>query len=93
MAQYDDIIDGYRDKQAAIRRQIATLRAMEKLTGGQTDNPVATATIHRAERQIADLDDAIARCGEKLLVPQDRAPRAIARTRYDCERLWLTSLS
>jgi hypothetical protein len=67
MAQYDDIIDGYRDKQAAIRQQIAKLRAMEKLAGGETNNPVATATIHRAERQIADLDNAIARCREKSL--------------------------
>jgi hypothetical protein len=67
MAQYDDIIDGYRDKQAAIRQQIAKLRAMEKLAGGQPNNPVATATIHRAERQIADLDNAIARCREKAL--------------------------
>ena len=80
MAQYDDIIEGYRDKQATIRRQIAKLRAMEKLAGGKTNSPAATATIQRAERQIADLDNAIARCREKAHRP-DRAPQVIARTR------------
>ena len=67
MAQSDDIIEGYHHKQAAIRHQIAKLRAMQKLAGGQTDNLVATATVHRLERQIDDLDNAIARCREKTL--------------------------
>jgi superfamily I DNA and RNA helicase len=64
MARYDDIIEGYQEKQATLRRQIAKLRAGQKAAGAQT-NGVDAATIHRTERQIADLDKAIARCREK----------------------------
>ena len=65
MARYDDIIEGYQEKQATLRRQIAKLRAGQKAAGAQTNGVDAAATIHRTERQIADLDKAIARCREK----------------------------
>ncbi len=58
MAKYDDIVEGYREKQGDLRRQIA------KLKGGSAEAGTA-AVIQRAERQIADLEAAIARCREK----------------------------
>jgi hypothetical protein len=62
MATYDDIADGYRDKQASLRRQIAKLKGAIKMGTAEAG---AAAAIQRAERQIADLEGAIARCREK----------------------------
>jgi hypothetical protein len=62
VAKYDDIVEGYRDKQGDLRRQIAKLKGQIKRG---TAGAGTAAVIQRAERQIADLDAAIARCREK----------------------------
>jgi hypothetical protein len=62
MAKYDDIVESYRDKQADLRRQISKLKGQISRGSAKAG---AAAVIQRAERQIADLDAAIARCREK----------------------------
>ena len=62
MAKYDDIVDGYREKQRGLRRQIAKLKGRIKMGNAEAGT---AEMIQRAERQIADLDGAIARCREK----------------------------
>ena len=62
MAKYDDIVEGYREKQASLRRQIAKLKGQIKMGSAEAGT---AAMIQRAERQIADLDGAISRCHEK----------------------------
>jgi len=62
MAKYDDIVEGYREKQGDLRRQIAKLKG--QIRKGSAEAGTA-AVIQRAERQIADLEAAIARCREK----------------------------
>src|SRR5262249_17168591 len=61
MAQYDDIIASYLEKQAALRAQLRLLRAGEKRPG-QRMRSAEQAAIQRMEREIRDLEDAIARC-------------------------------
>jgi len=62
MAKYDDIVEGYREKQVGLRGQIAKLKGQIKRGTAEAGT---AAVIQRAERQIADLDAAIARCREK----------------------------
>ena len=62
MAKYDDIVEGYLEKQASLRRRIAKLKGGIKMGTAEAGT---AAVIQRAERQIADLDGAIARCREK----------------------------
>ena len=61
MAKYDDIVESYQDKQADLRRQIAKLKG--QISKGSYKAGTA-AVIQQVERQIADLDAAIARCRE-----------------------------
>ena len=62
MAKYDDIVEGYREKQADLRRQIAKLKGQVKMGTAETGTAEA---IRRIQRQVIDLDGAIARCREK----------------------------
>ena len=62
MAKYGDIVKGYREKQGDLRRQIVKLKGRIKTGSAEAGT---AAVIQRAERQIADLDGAIARCREK----------------------------
>jgi len=62
MAKYDDIVEGYREKQVGLRGQIAKLKGQIKRGTAEAGT---APVIQRAERQIADLDAAIARCREK----------------------------
>jgi len=62
MAKYDDIVDGYQEKQDILRRQIAKLKG--QIRRGTAEAGTATV-IQRTQRQILDLDQAIARCREK----------------------------
>ena len=62
MAKYDDIVEGYREKQVSLRRQIAKLKGQVRMGSAEAGT---AAMIQRAERQIANLDGAIARCREK----------------------------
>ena len=62
MAKYDDIVEGYREKQVNLRRQIGKLKGQIRMGSAEAGT---AAAIQRAERQIGDLDGAIARCREK----------------------------
>lgn len=62
MAKYDDIVESYRDKQAGLRRQIAKLKGQVKMGTAETGT---AAAIQRIQRQVIDLDEAVARCREK----------------------------
>ena len=67
MAKYDEIVEGYREKQGDLRRQIAKLKGQAKM--GTADQRATMEAIQRIERQIADLEKAIARCREKRPTP------------------------
>ena len=62
MAKYDDIVEAYREKQGDLRRQIAKLKGQIRMESAEAGT---AAVIQRAERQITDLEAAIARCREK----------------------------
>ena len=62
MAKYDDIVEGYQDKQGDLRRQITKLKGQVKM--GTAESGTAEA-IQRIQRQVIDLEGAIARCREK----------------------------
>ena len=64
MGRYDDIIASYLEKQASLRARLIMLRTGEK-RAGQRMRSAEQAAIHRIEREIADLQDAIARCRQK----------------------------
>jgi len=66
MEQYEKVIKEYRRKQADLRRQISLLKSGKMGAGGQKIGTDTSATIRRAEEQIADLDRAIARSHGKL---------------------------
>jgi hypothetical protein len=65
MGQYEKLIEDYQQKQVRLRGQISVLKSGKLGAGGQKIGTDTAATIRRTERQIADLDRAIARCGEK----------------------------
>jgi predicted nucleic acid-binding Zn-ribbon protein len=54
MAKYDEIVEGYREKQGDLRRQIAKLKGQAKM--GTADQRATMEAIQRIERQIADLE-------------------------------------
>ena len=62
MEQYKRLSDGYKQKQVALRGQISALKAGRIRAGGKGIGTDTAAAIRRTERQIADLDRAIARC-------------------------------
>jgi hypothetical protein len=66
MEQYEKVIKEYRRKQADLRRQISLLKSGKMGAGGQKIGTDTSATIRRAEEQIADLDRAIARSHGKF---------------------------
>jgi hypothetical protein len=61
VGQYDDIIASYLEKQAGLQARLRLLRAGEKRPGQRTRS-AEQAAIQRLEREIRDLEDAIARC-------------------------------
>jgi hypothetical protein len=65
MGQYEKLIEGYQRKQVGLRGQISALKARKMAAGGQKTGTDTAAAIRRTERQIADLDRAIAKCREK----------------------------
>jgi len=66
---YEKMIEGYRRKQVDLRRQISVLKSGKLGVGGQKIGTDIAATIRRTERQIADLDRAIAKCHAKAKRP------------------------
>ena len=66
MDQYEKLIERYQQQQGRLRGQIHSLKAGKIGDAGQMIGTDTAATIRRTERQIADLDRAIARCREKL---------------------------
>jgi hypothetical protein len=65
MEDNNKVIEGYQQKQVRLRGQISALKARKMRAGGQRIGPDTAAAIPRTERQIADLDRAIAKCREK----------------------------
>jgi hypothetical protein len=65
MEDYKKTIEGYQRQQIRLRGQINALKARKMGTGGQKIGTDTAATLRRTERQIADLDRAIARYREK----------------------------
>ena len=66
---YEKMIEGYQRKQVDLRRQISVLKSGKLGAGGQKIGTDTAATIRRTERQIADLDRAIAKCHAKAMRP------------------------
>jgi hypothetical protein len=66
MQKYEKLIEGYQQQQVKLRAQISALRA-RKMGASRKIEGDAAAAIRRTERQIADLDRAIAKCREKAL--------------------------
>ena len=64
MGQYDDIIASYLEKQAGLRARLGLLRTGER-RAGQRIHSAEQAAILRIQREIRDLEDAIARCRGK----------------------------
>ena len=62
MARYDDIVEGYQEKQAALRRSIEKLEAGRVKGRGIGGSDTA---IQKNQREIVELNAAIARCREK----------------------------
>jgi hypothetical protein len=65
MEEYKKLIEGYRQQQVRLRGQISALKTRKTGAGGQRTGKDTAAAIRRTERQIADLERAIARCREK----------------------------
>ncbi len=66
MDRYKKLIERYQQQRGRLRGQIHALKAGKMGADGQMIGTDTAATIRRTERQIADLDRAIARCREKV---------------------------
>src|SRR5262245_33968275 len=86
MQQDDTLLQGHRKRQAWLQQQIRLLKAGRLKCGGS--EPLTLAVIRRTQRQVADLDRAIARLRGKR--PEARtgslsrgAPASISRARQN----------
>ena len=68
MDQHKKLIERYQQQQAKLRGQIRALKAGKTGAGGQMIGTDTAATIRRTERQIVDLDRAIANVSKRFTV-------------------------
>jgi cob(I)alamin adenosyltransferase len=64
--RYRKMIERYEQQQVKLRGQISMLKAGTMRAGSKRGATANAAAIRRIERQIADLERAIARCREKV---------------------------
>jgi hypothetical protein len=67
MRKSEDLIKGYEQHQIKLRGQISALKARKTGAINPRTKADAEAAVRRIERQISDLDKAIAKCREKAL--------------------------
>jgi hypothetical protein len=67
MRKSEDLIKGYEQDQIKLRGQISALKARKVGATNPRIEADAEAAVRRIERQISDLDKAIAKCREKAL--------------------------